>query len=243
VDPREGVLRQAIDAIDVDAAIASYQKDGQLLVLERFLPDDVVRDMVGEARALMPRRHRTFLPFVRKAGTIGQPLIKRAAPWLYGLYQSPAFLELASRVSGEQLAVKNDVDAHACALYTYQRAGDHVGWHYDVCGCEEATSYTATLGLINDTRSQVHFQLHRKEPGRTVVDRWVRMTPGSLVFFCGSKVYHRVTPLAAGEERVVYSFTFVREGKRLRGWKRFVENIKDAILYFGPRAIVQRNYR
>jgi hypothetical protein len=62
------------------------------------------------------------------------------------------------------------------------------------------------------------------------------------VFFCGSKAYHRVTPLEAGEERIVYSFAHVTAGKRLTGIRRFKENCWDALLYFGPKAIFQRNY-
>ena len=45
-----------------------------------------------------------------------------------------------------------------------------------------------------------------------------------------------------GEERVVYSFAHVTAGKRLTGWRRFKENVWDAVLYFGPSAIFQKNY-
>ena len=99
------------------------------------------------------------------------------------------------------------------------------------------------VGLINRTKSRVHFQLFRKQPTRTMQEHYLSMEPGSFVFFCGSKAYHRVTPLGTGEERVAYSFTYAREGRTARGLKRFTENIKDAIFYFGPKAIFQKNYR
>ena len=140
-------------------------------------------------------------------------------------------------------AARPSKDAHAAALYVYQRPGDYVGFHYDDCGCEGTASYTATFGVVNRTTSQVQFQLFRNHPEQPMRDLMVSMTEGSLVFFCGAKAHHRVTPLGKNEERVTYSFAYVREGKRLTGFRRFKENIKDAALYFGPRAIVQKNYR
>ena len=96
--------------------------------------------------------------------------------------------------------------------------------------------------MINDTESKVHFQLFRNDRQRKMRELYISMKPGSLVFFCGSRAYHRVTPLGRGEERAVFSFAHVREGKRLTGFWRFYENIKDAVLYFGPKALVQKNY-
>jgi hypothetical protein len=108
------------------------------------------------------------------------------------------------------------------------------------------SSYTATFGLVQDSDSRVHFQLHRRpqkgDPKREVRDLFLRLDPGSLVFFCGAKAYHRVTPLRAGEERIVYSLGYVRAGSRPHGLRRFQQNVKDAIGYFGPRAIFQNNY-
>ena len=44
------------------------------------------------------------------------------------------------------------------------------------------------------------------------------------------------------DERAVFSFAHVREGKRSTGLRRFYTNLVDAALYFGPKAIVQKNY-
>ena len=233
---------RAIAALDFDAVAARFREQGEFIFLERFLPPALVEIMASEARQLMPAAHRAYVPFVRKAGAIGRTAIGAAAPALDALYRSPGFLDFASRLCGAPLAHKSERDAHAAALYVYDRPGDHVGFHYDDCGCEDTASYTASFGLINRTRSRVHFQLFRSDPGRQMKELYVPMAPGSLVFFCGSRAYHRVTPLAPGEERVVFSFAHVRAGKRLTGFWRFVENVKDAALYFGPKAIFQKNY-
>jgi hypothetical protein len=241
VTSHEETFQRAIAALDVGALARQFVEQNEFIFIERFLPAEVVAAMTEEARRLIPRAHRTRVPWVRKAETVGQIPIAQQAPFLDALYRSPSFLAFARRLCGVELQVKHTRDAHAAALYIYRRAGDHVGWHYDDCGCEDMASYTGTIGLINDSMSVVHFQLFRDDLARRR-ELFLPALPGSLVFFCGSKVYHRVTPLLRGEERVVYSFAHVTAGKRLTGWRRFKENVWDAVLYFGPSAIFQKNY-
>ena len=239
----ETEVRAAVEALEFDALKREFDDNNQLAFVPRFLPDRLVHSMIDEARSLLPHVHRTRLPFIRKAGTVGQDRIGASAPILHAVHRSAALLDLASRLSGIELSFKSERDAHAAALYCYERAGDHVGFHYDHCGCEETASYTATVGLVHETTARVEFQLFKDDPERPMRQLFVAMEPGSLVLFCGSRAYHRVTPLRENERRIVYSFAYVREGKKLTGVPRLVENFKDAILYFGPKAIFQRNYR
>src|SRR6266542_2851987 len=239
----EAAIRKAVSAIDFEAAVREFPENGEFIFIPQLLPQELTDIMVEETRSFTSDEiHRIYLPWIRKAGTVGQRAIARKAPLLYALYRSPSVLELATRFSSAPLAWKNDDDAHAAALYIYRRPGDRVTFHYDDCGCEGGASYTATFGVINRTTSKVHFQLFRNAQDRAMKELYISMVPGSFVFFCGSKAYHRVTPLGPNEERVTYSFAYVREGKRLTGLRRFTENIKDAVLYFGAKAIFQRNY-
>jgi hypothetical protein len=242
ISPYEPAIRSAIDALDFEAVAARFREDGEFIVVERFLPEPLLNEMIAECRQLYPKIYRAYVPFIRKAGTVAHDAIAAQAPALYALYRSPAFLDFARRLTDVQLTLKSNADAHAAALYIYQRKGDHVGFHYDDCGCENTASYTASVGLINQTASKVQFQLFRNHPQRQMRELFVPMTPGSLVFFCGSRAYHRVTPIACGDERAVFSFAHVREGKKSTGFGRFYANLIDAALYFGPKALVQKNY-
>ena len=235
-------LGTAIAGLDVEGLRQRFQAEGEFLFLEQFLPADLVADLVSEIRPLLPRAHRAYVPFVRKAGTIGQGQLAREAPRLDALYRSAEFRAFASRLTDQELVPKGDTDAHAAALYVYDRRGDHVAFHYDDCGCDGA-SFTATLGLIDRSTSRVEMQLDRQDPTRPRRDKVVSMAPGSLLFFRGSKVYHRVTPLGDGEERAVFSCAYVEKNKQARGKRRFWENAKDALLFFGPKALFQKNYR
>jgi hypothetical protein len=99
------------------------------------------------------------------------------------------------------------------------------------------------IGLVNRSRALLRCRLHTKNPHRDVRELDVATYPGTVVAFCGSKIYHAVTPLREGEYRVVLSLSYVTEQKHPKGFWRFTENAKDSLLYFGLPAILQRNYR
>lgn len=234
----EDRIRDAIAALDFEAICAEFRAQDELVFVPRFLPASLVEDLVGEVAQFSDRDiYRVRLPWMRKAGTVGQLAIAQRAPLLHALHRSPSLLDFTTRLVGRALSFKHERDSHAAALYVYRQAGDHVGFHYDDCGCDPEASYTGTFGLVHRSSSRVQF---RRPDGN---DLFVTMDPGSFVFFCGSKHEHRVTPTADGDDRVVYSFAYVREGKRLTGARRLTENLWDAVLYFGPKAIFQRNYR
>jgi hypothetical protein len=242
--PHEPLIRRALAAVDLDAAIREFRAQDHFIFFPELLPDALIARLLDDLARLGPdTAHRVHVPLYRKAGTIEQARILRAAPALTALYRSPALLELANRLAGLKLGYKGTNDAHAATLYVYREAGDHVGWHFDACGCEQGASYTATFGLVNRTTSRVQFELFGKDRARTPRFLSLSMGPGSFVFFRGSSAHHRVTPTRAGDDRVSFSFAYVAPGRTLRGYPRFKENLKDAILYFGPRALVQKNYR
>jgi hypothetical protein len=56
------------------------------------------------------------------------------------------------------------------------------------------------------------------------------------VLFNGDKLWHAITPLGEGEERVSLTLEYVTDA-RMTPVKRFVSNMKDAVAYFGFRAV------
>ena len=56
---------------------------------------------------------------------------------------------------------------------------------------------------------------------------------------CSFTNLQSITPLAAGERRVSLTFEYVTD-RRMRPWRRFVSNMKDAVAYFGFRQVFRR---
>jgi ectoine hydroxylase-related dioxygenase (phytanoyl-CoA dioxygenase family) len=96
------------------------------------------------------------------------------------------------------------------------------------------------MGLIQRSEScRLVCHLYRDDPTRETREVQLAYGPGSLVIFNGDKLWHAVTPLARGEERVVLTMEYVTNPE-MGTVKRFVSNMKDAIAYFGPGALVRR---
>jgi hypothetical protein len=184
------------------------------------------------------------VPFVRKAGAVGHRVLRERAPALTALARSPSLRRLCERVVGGALEHRREDDPHASALYVYNTRGDHVGWHYDDCGCHAEASFTIIAGVVDRSRSRLEVEVGR-DPARGRTPRGRRdvrsipTAPGTLAFFTGSRAYHRITPLRAGEERISFSFVYVRPGKHPRGrdlaWQRAI----DSLLYFGVGSLLR----
>jgi hypothetical protein len=61
-----------------------------------------------------------------------------------------------------------------------------------------------------------------------------------MVIFNGDKLWHAVTPLGEGEERVALTMEYVTNQEMGR-FKRVYSNLKDAFAYFGFRALLKRS--
>jgi len=236
----ERTLERLVAGLDVPALTARFAED-DILILPNFLPAPLLARMVAETRRLMPRARRSYLPFVRKGGAISHPTIVAEAPALNGFQASPALRAMFERVAdGPRLEARKPDDIHASAIYTYTERGDHIKWHYDDCGCEPKAAYSIIFGLVDRSSSVLEAVTFLKTPGRRPVRRLIRVDPGMLIFFCGTNVWHRVTPLARGEERATFSFVYVKENSHPHGWDKLYLQFVNTLLYFGPLSLFKK---
>lgn len=235
----ENALENALGPVDVGAALRSYLDQDELVFFERIVPEAVVARMVSEYAALRRHVHRAWVPTVRKGGTVARRHIADAAPWMHALYASPRLLHFLSALAGKPLSPKPTRDDNACALYVYERPGDGMCLHYDRCSAAEATSYTALIGLVDRSTMRLRCEMHHADPARETKRLDLETSPGSMAFFCGSKLYHGSTELARDEERVVLSLTY--QSAETTGWyARVKEDMRDALVYFGVSGLVRR---
>jgi hypothetical protein len=230
-------VSEALGRIDREAARAAYQRQHEFVALEACLPAPFVERLVAEVRPLRPRVHRVRLPG-KQSGSIGFHTLRSHAPTIVALYRSAALRDLLQALTGHPVLCCPDRDPHACALYWYDRPGDYITAHFDTSFYVGAR-YTVLLGLVNRSRSRLACQLFHGVPGRTPVDLDLATDPGTLVLFDGDKLWHAVTPLAEREERIVLTMQYVTT-QAMTPFKRFVSDMKDAVSYFGFRAVFAR---
>ena len=241
IDQREQLLRQYVASLNEEEMARRYREDDGVLVLPQLFPEPLIEEMAAEARQLLPRAVRKRVLFVRKAGAISHPLIVAEAPAMHVLHQSPALLALFERVTGIPLEHRDPGEAHASALYTYTKPGDWMNWHYDECGLPPGESFSTIVGLIDNSTSRLEIETRRDQPGKQPIQRSLQTIPGTFVFLCGTRVYHRVTPLGEGEERVTLAFTYVRQGRKPSGIYKFRLRLGNALVYFGMDHLIRRS--
>jgi len=149
--------------------------------------------------------------------------------------------DFLSRLTDAKLMLCPDNDPHSCALYYYTEAGDHIGFHYDTSYYKGAR-YTILMGLVDkSTQCKLVCELFKDVPGKTARTLELVTEPGDMVIFNGDKLWHAVTPLGAGEERIALTMEYVTNPE-MGPFKRLYSNLKDSFAYFGIRGVFKRAF-
>jgi hypothetical protein len=234
----ESAIARSFADVDVEAARATYWRQHEFLVLERLLPPAVTDALAAEVETVRPAVHRNYIPRHKKGGSVSFYTLAARAPAILTLYRHPAFLDFLARVTGQRAQPCPEGDPHACALYFYTEPGDHIGFHYDT-SYYQGLRYTVLVGIVERSSSRLVCQLYKDVPGRTIEEVRLTTDPGTVVLFNGDKLWHAITPLGEGEERVSLTLEYVTD-PRMTSFKRFVSNMKDSIAYFGFKAVFIR---
>jgi len=212
-----------------------YCEQDEFVIVEDFLPSQVLSRWEVELEKLKPHIHRNYLPGHKKGGSVAYQTVNALAPSITGLYHSAPLLGFLRRVVSAEINECPPNDPHRCALYAYTEEGDHMGWHYDTSYYKDRR-WTVLVGFKDESSSRLLCHLHTRNPNRDVVKLELQIKPGMLVIFNGDKVHHAVSPLKEGESRYVVSMQYVTTGD-MHPFMRFVSNMKDAVAYFGLRGV------
>ncbi len=234
-------VERAVAACDFERIKREYWDQNEFVFLKGFLPREAVEEhLVPQANRLKPELNRNYIPGHKKGGSVSYYTVREKAPEFMELYRSPAFLDFLSRLVEARLMLCPENDPHSCALYYYTEPGDHIGFHYDTSYYKGAR-YTILVGLVDRSENcRLVCQLYKDDPARESRELQLATGPGDVVIFNGDKLWHAVTPLAEGEERVALTMEYVTNQDMGR-FKRLYSNLKDAFAYFGLRAFLKRS--
>jgi hypothetical protein len=228
-------LDAALDHLDPARLASQYWAQDEFLFIPGFLSPSAVGALLDDVRRLEPGLNRNYIPRHKKGGSVSHYAIADDGPSLLAFYRSERFRRFLGGLVRADLELCPDEDPHACALYFYTEAGDHMGYHYDTSYYRGAR-YTVLVGLEQASSSRLLCRLHTRRPGHPPVEMAVATEPGSMVIFNGDKVYHGVSPSREGERRVVFTMEYVTSREMGRA-QRLFSNLKDAFAYFGIRAL------
>jgi len=233
-------VERAVEALDVERLHREYWEQNEFLVIKQFLPRAFVEEMlVPQAQGVKASLNRNYIPGHKKGGSVSYYTVQEQAPRFLELYRSASFMMFLNRLVDAQLMFCPDNDPHACALYYYTEPGDHIGFHYDTSYYEGAR-YTILMGLVDrSTHCKLVCELFKDHP--TTPPRHLELItePGDMVIFNGDKLWHAVTPLGEGEERIALTMEYVTNPTMGR-FKRLYSNLKDSFAYFGLKAVFKQ---
>ncbi|MBI4401253.1 MAG: 2OG-Fe(II) oxygenase [Nitrospirae bacterium] len=238
--PMAEAVEQAVAALDFERLRKEYWDQDEFVFLGGFLPRSVVEEtLVPQVQRLKPELNRNFIPGHKKGGSVSYYTVREKAPEFMELYRSPVFIDFLSRLVNARLMLCPEHDPHSCALYYYTEPGDHIGFHYDTSYYKGAR-YTILMGLVDKSEHCcLVCQLYKDDPTRETKELSLVTKPGDVVIFNGDKLWHAVTPLGEGEERVALTMEYVTNPE-MGPFKRIYSNLKDAFGYFGLKALWKR---
>jgi hypothetical protein len=228
----------ALAAIDREQVRRIYQAQNEFVYLERWLPPALIDRMLSEVERVRPAINRNFIPRHKKGGSVSFYTLLEHAPTIVALYRLPALVSFLADIVGRPLEPCPPDDPHSCALYFYTEPGDHIGFHFDTSYYRGAR-YTVLIGLIERSSSRLVGQPFRRRPEHAPVEVRLATNPGTFVLFNGDNLWHAITPLGGGEERVSLTLEYVTDPS-MSPVKRLVSNLKDAFAYFGVRQVFLR---
>jgi hypothetical protein len=234
LESRIGTIRSST-SIDLGTALGRPLPsfDQRLVRLSDIFPLSTVEELRQQALSLV-RPERSYIPTHKKGGTVAYDSLFEVAPSIVALYHSEKMQALVSRIVGSPVRPTPIHDQSSLSVLFYEKPGDHIGWHYDH-NFYRGRHFTVLLPIINQGSGEnglSHAMLKAMVGGR---ETDIATPPNTLIVFEGARVNHKVTPIIAGERRLVISMTYCTD-PRANMVQGAVRRIKD-VAFFGPRAL------
>jgi hypothetical protein len=202
-------------------------------VVPDLLPARTFVALKAEAEHLVAPE-RSFVPTHKKGGTVAYETLIASAPAIVAFYHSTALKEFISRLVGVRIQPTPIYDQSSLSVLFYDKPGDHIGWHYDH-NFYRGRHFTVLVAITNEGRATdglSHAELKARIAEQEIA---VSTAPNTAVVFEGARVHHKVTPILAGERRLMLSMTYCTD-TRSRWWQGVSRRIKDTA-FFGVRAL------
>jgi hypothetical protein len=249
-DPIAGAATDAGLQAEVDALLTpvlsrnlehvrtAFAENNEYVLVEHGLPPEIVDRIRQEVN--VDEAARSVVPWYRAAGSIGYRRIQVEAPFTAALYRSRAMRDYVSALCGKPIQCKSDDDDHACTFYVYSKPGDRMSFHYDVCGCEDAASYSLIIGVVDDSTQKLLVELHRGDGARRAESLKISTKPGLMITFAGSKVWHGVSRLGRDELRVTLGLAYATDITHQPPRRRLIKVMADTFFHFGIGGVLKR---
>jgi hypothetical protein len=204
-----------------------------LATLDSILPPEDFAGIVAEVEKLV-ETERSYLPTHKKGGTVAYETLQSKAPRLVALYRSEGLRKLVSDIVELRVEPTPWHDQSSCSVLFYDKPGDHIDWHYDH-NFYKGRHFTVLVPIINRGREPNGLSQARLMVRQNGRERVIPTPPNAMIVFEGAQLRHKVTPIAEGERRVIWSMTYCAD-PRNSALQDMARRVKDTA-FFGFRAL------
>ncbi|HET7032348.1 MAG TPA: 2OG-Fe(II) oxygenase, partial [Casimicrobiaceae bacterium] len=95
----DGIIAERVSRQDVAALHKAYLDHGEFVVLENFLPREIMDRWDDALAAIRPSIHRNFIPGHKKGGSVGYDTANALAPAITAVYHSKPLLGFLRRIA------------------------------------------------------------------------------------------------------------------------------------------------
>ena len=198
-----------------------------------FLGAEQFANLQREVEALSGAE-RSYVPSHKKGAAVAYETLIEQAPELTAFYHSEAMAATISRMTGVAVRPTPLHDQNSLSILIYERPGDHIGWHYDH-NFYRGRHFTVLLPVVNHGNAADGLSHARLKAMIGDAEAELQTPPNTLIVFEGARIMHKVTPMAAGERRVLISMTYCGDA-RANLAQSVARRIKDTA-FFGVRAL------
>ncbi len=205
----------------------------QIAAVPDFLGAEQFANLLREVEALSGAE-RSYVPSHKKGATIAYETLIENAPGVAAFYHSEAMAAYISRMTGVVVRPTPLNDQNSLSILIYERSGDHIGWHYDH-NFYRGRHFTVLLSAVNHGNAAEGLSHARLRAMIGDAEAELQTPPNTLIIFEGARIMHKVTPLAAGERRVLISMTYCGDAQANLA-QAVARRLKDTA-FFGVRAL------
>lgn len=201
-----------------------FEKNGFFIYKAQSIRSTISKPLLEDIYKHQSSAIHSYIPGHKKGNTLPSGFLKEQIPWIIDAYRDPATLSGLSAIVGCSVTPVPLEHPMSIAALIYKDCGDWIGWHYDY-NYYRGRCFTVLFTLSNaaDHQSQSSSSLEIKT---RKLHQSFSPEVNSMVIFEGSRVFHRVTPIAAKENRVVLSMLYATDS-RTHYLKNFIRQLKD----------------
>lgn len=238
IDRRRYALDDAARRQEIVEDARRQMREESCVVLPDLLAPGIAAAMAAEATATIPyayRRDRQYTAYSRPGGEeLPDSHPTRRFFWnrqhivptdilppdglILSLYESDALTGLVANILQEPELHRVADPLMACNV-TALGNGDEHGWHFDgndfvvslLLQAPEAGGAFEFAPYIRDEGEENYDRVADAMDGKDGIVRAKRVSPGTLMIFCGRRALHRVSPVEGATPRLIALFSYDRK--------------------------------